>query len=277
MGTPAVASTPAPVFIGGAQRSGTTLLRVMLDSHPAIAAGPELHLAAALASRRRAPWRRLSEQLAAYPWWSTVATPAPTRDPAAQRELVEALMRAYLERTGKRRWVEKTPSNVFHFVYLRRLYPEARFVHCVRDGRDAVCSLLGTTWFRPRWRPRALAATLKWLLAVRIGRASARRLAGAYLEVRYESLVDDPERTLRAVLEFVGESWDDAVLGFHAHPHDWTDGGQQVTRPISSSSVGRWQRDMPRRQQLLFRLLAGRTLARLGYRREASTLAAHAS
>lgn len=256
----------SPVFIGGAPRSGTTLLRTMLDTHSQIASGPELHLAAALARPHRAGrWQQLEKELRGYPWWTSIALPKPPRNLASRRRLAEQLMAAYLARTGKPRWADKSPSNVFHVELLRELFPEARFILCVRDGRDAVCSLLATQWYRPRLVPRHLAAMLQWVVAARATRRGAERLGSQCLDVRYEDLVRDPERTLRRVLEFLGEPWEARVLEFHRHPHDWTAGGQRIDSPVFSSSIGRWQRDMPRWQARLFRLIAGRTLPALGY------------
>ena len=176
-------------------------------------------------------------------------------------------MNAYLLHTGKPRWVEKSPSNVRHVGLIRQLFPDALVLHCIRDGRDAVCSLVEQQWFLSRSRrvPRHVEATIAWSHAVQRGRAWAEELGSAYREVRYEELVAEPESTIAGVLEFLGEPWEDRVLEFHRYPHDWTIDGQRIERPIGTESVGRWKRDMGPHHRLLFRLLAGRELRRAGY------------
>ena len=176
-------------------------------------------------------------------------------------------MNAYLLHTGKQRWVEKSPSNVRHLNLLRRLFPDALFLHCIRDGRDAVCSLVEQKQFRSRSRrvPPHVEATITWRRDVRLGQGWAVELGSAYREVRYEELVSEPESTIAGILEFLGEPWEDDVLEFYRHRHDWTIDGQQIERPVEAGSVGRWRRDMRLRHRLIFWLLAGRELRRTGY------------
>jgi hypothetical protein len=188
-------------------------------------------------------------------------------DPVAQRRLAEQLQDAYLRHRGKPRWVEKTPANVHHIDVLVRLFPHARFINCVRDGRDVVCSLLEAEWFSPRFPGRFPRAVVVWVRAVEAGRRAAQVLGSKYLEVRYEEIVRNPERVIRSVLEFAEEPWEPGVLAFDRHPHDWSWSalGQRIDRPVFATSVGRWRVELTPRQQWLFTRLAGRTLTRLGY------------
>jgi hypothetical protein len=257
----------APIFIGGAPRSGTTLLRTMLDSHSRLAAGPELHLLPTLAARTKKARKRREfvRRLERYPWWRDIAVPRRLSGSDAQLRLAVELRDAYLRRVGKPRWVEKTPANVHHVDLLLRLFPQGLFIHCVRDGRDAVCSLLAADWYRPRLPWPFLRAVVTWVRAVEAGRKASRVLGPKYFEVRYEDLVRSPEPVLRDVLEFAGEPWEAGVLAYDRRPHDWSTLGQTIDRPVFETSIGRWRRELTPFEVRLFRRLAGPTLARLGY------------
>jgi 2-polyprenyl-3-methyl-5-hydroxy-6-metoxy-1,4-benzoquinol methylase/tetratricopeptide (TPR) repeat protein len=125
------------IFIGGAGRSGTTLLRTMLDAHPRLHCGPELKLVPVL-SQLRAQW------LATMGGALRDAGVTPERLDAGVRSFLEALLTG-LAPAGTR-LAEKTPHNVMHIDLLSRLFPRARFIHLVRDGRAVVASLLRQDW-----------------------------------------------------------------------------------------------------------------------------------
>ena len=129
------------IVIGGAARSGTTLLRSMLGRHPMIAAGAETTVFLRRISAPAEIGQRLGWDAAEIARWQ--------RNSRSQAEFIERIQRAVQERSGKTCWAEKTPANVQRFGYVRRHFPRARLVHIVRDGRDAVCSLRRTR--SPSW------------------------------------------------------------------------------------------------------------------------------
>ena len=160
-----------------------------------------------------------------------------------------------------------------HVLYLRRLarlFPEARFVHIIRDGRDVVLSYQSVTW----GPATATEAAVRWRENVRRGRRDGRRLGpDRYREIRYEELVADPEPLLRSLCEFLEFEWDGAML----HHQAAADAVIAATRfPAAhqrlllppTRGLRDWRRDMPERDVAAFEAIAGDLLHELGYGRE---------
>jgi Sulfotransferase family len=164
------APRPEPIFIVGCQRSGTTLVRLILDAHPNISCGPETRFLAALAQITGSEWHRM--QRYGFPkeyWHEKVA------------EFFESIHRDYAERRGKTRWADKSPLYALSIDYLHELFPDCHVVHVIRDGRDVVAS------HRRGWGYlSAMNATKKWPAYVHTAREAGRRLpAGHYHELPY--------------------------------------------------------------------------------------------
>ncbi len=248
-----------PVFLGGEGRSGTTLLRVMLDAHPSIACGPESQFLAD-------PKFRAFHEHFRNTWWRRAAGFGYEQDDLDDlvRDFARGWFETYMRRRGKRRWADKTPQTIHHLPYLWRLFPTARFVHLIRDGRDVACSILPQNW-----GPNTVEeAAERWVDCVWKGvlhRADTER----YCEVRYEDLVQSPETQVRRVLAWMGEDWDPAVLDYHSadkdNPELTESSAEQVQKPLYTSSIGRWQRDLSAHQVRAFEKIAGETLEFLGY------------
>ena len=263
---PAAAPLP-PIFIGGAGRSGTTLLRVMLDSHSRIACGPELKVLPSVARL----WAELHGR------WPEVLADSHVQEADVDQAfaaLVAGLLEPQRRASGKARIAEKTPNNVFVFGQLHRMFPDAAFVHVLRDGRDVVASLLTMDWTTTDGTPidytrDARLAARYWAQAVMAARTFARATAGnaRFAEVRYEALVTDPERTLRALLAFLDEDWEPAVLDYHARAHDLgrESSAGQVMQPISQAPAGRWRRELSAADRQAVKQEVGGLLIELGY------------
>lgn len=125
--------------------------------------------------------------------------------------LLRAVMGRMSERQNVPRWAETTPAHVLHMREIAEQVPGALFIHVIRDGRDVAASLEKQGWIRPfaadRHRP-VIAAAAFWDWIVRHGRAEGRRVAAAYLEVRYEALVDSPASVLAQVSQFIEQRLD---------------------------------------------------------------------
>jgi hypothetical protein len=256
----------APIFVGGAGRSGTTLLRLMLDSHPRIACGPELKVVPPWLGQWRLDRKSFGPYAAEY-----LGLAAEVVDDA-YRAKVSVLLEEARRRSGKPRVADKTPNLVFHFGPLHRLFPESSLIHLIRDGRDVVASLLGVDWYEPdggrlAFTRTAEAAAGYWAQAVRAGRKARRHLGDAVLEVRYEDLVRETEREMRRVLDHLDEPWDAAVLRHFDQPHDLAaePGAEEAMRPVYTSSVGRWRRVLSREDLTTVERVAGSLLEELGY------------
>lgn len=259
----------SPIFVSGVPRSGTTLVRVILDSHPRIFCGTELRVIHALANLWAAADGTARELLASY--YSV--------DTMALRRVFADLILSFLEpswqASGKPRVAEKTPSNLLVFTQLHLLFPESPLVHVIRDARDVVASRLE----RHRAAARApvdgvaLAAlrAKEWVEAMALRRQllSDDSIRSRYFEIRYERLVREPQPVLAALFQFLGESFDAAVLDFHRiarnvmGTEEWS--AEAVGKPIFTSSIGGWQQKLNAAEVRAITDVAGDALHELGY------------
>ncbi len=136
---------------------------------------------------------------------------------------------------GARRWSDDTPRNALYLRELSRVFPDLRVIHMVRDGRDVARS-----YSRLGWVPSRRLALHLWFEHVNIARRTGRALGPErYREVVFERLIEDPERELRGIVEFLGESW-----------------GPEMDRHIIRREVSQRARDEDPDLDALFALLA---------------------
>lgn len=266
-----------PFFIVGNPRSGTTLMRFMLSSHPRIYIPEEtgfLVKLAPLAGRRltRAEAKNIIDRIGRMnvEWLNIVDDSDKFYDSLAEPNLTHLLDGLYRIRTrpyNADRWGDKGPAYVAHIPALNRIFPEAQFIHMIRDGRDSTVSAL------ERWKDSmryldTYYVMKTWTRNITAGLDAAKSLDEArYLEIRYERLVSEPEVTLRRICDFLGESFDPAMLNHPRFAQECKNvaGHYEVYAPTSTKSVSRWQRDMPPFEQKISLRIAGPILAQLGY------------
>lgn len=261
-------SDARPIIIGGCARSGTTLVRVILDSHRNICCGPE----SGLFFREKAEISRLVNKFD-LPRQQVLRVAC---ESGSRAEFIDRFFDLYARVSGKQRWAEKSPRNVQVLDYVFRSFPRARFIHVIRDGRDVACSL--RTFPRhevvegelvPLETRNPLEPGIeRWVSDITA--ALPYRTDHRYLEIRYEDVVADTRKTMQKVLEFVGEPWDEGVLRhseFDTASRDVTRFPQnpEATRPVTDESIGRWRQDFTPEEQERFKELAGDLLTKLGY------------
>jgi Sulfotransferase family len=267
----------APVIILGVSRSGTTLLKEILDNHPELAIPPESYFVTQLWARhgeRPDPDKFAADlgRLARIRDWGVTPGDVRARLPASPNfaDAIQAVYRTYAEMRGKPRFGDKTPAYMQHLDVIARAFPSAVYVHLVRDGRDAGLSFVEMRR-RPRFnwaRPRGLAAfAAQWGREVAGARRFGRELgADRYLELRYEDLVADPESTLRALCAFLGLEFEAGMLAYHR-----TQGAQPLPdhpRLAEPPAPGRrWREEMSPADAERFEAIAGELIAELGYDR----------
>ena len=270
-----MAANDVPFFIVGSARSGTTLLRLMLNAHREVAVPPESRFVTQF-------WRDaatvevepLLAALAAHPRFiawelpiDAVRTELGNLATAAYSDFIRAVYRAYARKHGKIRWGDKTPRYVEHIPLLARLLPDARFIHLVRDGRNVALSYADVP-FGPKTVARA--ADL-WARRVAAGIASGNSLAeGRYLQLKYETLVADPAGEAKAICDFLHLEFDPAVLDYAERSRAVLPRAAQFNPNVTSkpiSEVRSWERAMPARHVEIFEAVAGAMLSRLGYSR----------
>jgi hypothetical protein len=264
-----------PVIVLGVSRSGTTLLKAMLDAHSQLAIPSESYFIPQL-------WHRHGEHperdafvedlrlLSRIREWGVDPDDVGTRLPERPTfpEAVRAIYAVYAESKGKPRYGDKTPLYMQYLDVLARAFPDASYVHIVRDGRDAALSLLAMTR-RPRFnlsRPRGVGDfACAWRREVRAARRFGR--ARRYLELRYEDLVADPEARLREVCAFLELEYEPPMLEYHRHedPALYADHPRLAQPP--TRDVRSWRQELSRADTKLFEAIAGDLLAELGYER----------
>ncbi|WP_433333036.1 sulfotransferase family protein [Spirillospora sp. CA-294931] len=213
-----------PIFVIGCPRSGTTLLQLMLHSHRRIAIPAETRfLLPAYTARGQFGDLRDTGNRRALAEWITGRKETKFRDlgldaervnraivdgPPSLGSAVGAVFRAYADRFDKPRWGDKRPSYTKHVGKLVRMFPDAQFVHLVRDGRDCVASLQEMPWYKHD----VYHAISVWREAIDDGRRLAARLGpDAYYELQYERLVANPMDELTRLCEYLGEDYDPAM------------------------------------------------------------------
>jgi hypothetical protein len=269
-----------PLFIVACDRSGTTLLRLILDRGPQIAIPTESMILADFGHRREsygaldtdAQFDRLAADIWRHPkvaeWKLT--EPPPHREGRtgedAYRAALAAPFEAYARERGKPRWGDKTPYYINCVDELKRVFPEARIVNLVRDGRDVCLSLLRV----PFGPANVWAAAHQWKDAVDRGDAAHARYGDDVLTVSYEQMVRDPQAQIGRICEFAGLSFAPEMLEADPNAGSRVAAGQEswftgLSAGINADSVDAWRTRMTRSDQALFVSIAGEALRRHGY------------
>ena len=204
------ADVESPVFVGGTWDAGVRSLQGALDAHSALEAGEESKLIPIICSLRNEWWSGMAGDLEA-------AGIGEQQLDNAVRGFIHGLLSQQNSAKAPRQ-VETTPHTLLHLETMARLYPRARFIHVVRDGRDVVSSLLGRDWIDPSTGEKVWccqdpkAAAEYWVHVVDAIRQQGARFPDRYLEIKYEDLIGHPEVVMRHVLAFLGERWEPSVL-----------------------------------------------------------------
>lgn len=281
-----MSSRPNPcLFIVGCPRSGTTLLQRMLDHHPQLAVANDTHfipqIVEDLGQGANPPVTpELLENLRSNRRFLRLKLPEPAVAEAAAQtrsyaQLVTALYSEFGARQGKPLAGEKTPDYVRRLPLLHALFPESRFLHIIRDGRDVALSTL--EWAREDkgpgrfelWQEEPMAVcALWWRWLVSTGQRDGGSLGGTYREVCYDELVARPEQTLRDIAGFLDLADAPEMLAYHQ--------GKSRDNPrLSAKSawlpptpgLRDWRTQMAARDAELFEAIAGDLLGSLGYER----------
>lgn len=273
-----------PVFVVGMGRSGTTLLRLILNAHPDLAMLSETWWGTRVWDRRWGfPMRDPVEPFRTRLLDSFIGLlDAPNRGdfpldfkryragvlagPAGLDRFLSVLGDVWREAEGKPRWGEKTPVHIWHLHILHKIYPKMRAVHIVRDPRATVASLIEAP-FTKLTDPLALA----WDWQRSVQRALDLESQLPLTTVRYEDLVSRPEKTVQAICGAVDLVFDARMLDHSRHAdryiprQPWM---SNVRRPLSTAGVDRWRQVMDADDLLYVEATTAHLMHRLGYETE---------
>jgi hypothetical protein len=249
----------APVFVVGAPRSGTSMLAWALAEHSQFATSFETDIIIELMGGNRLP--RAYRKARARPDGWLGKHQMPMAEFCAH--LGTGLDHLYRSRLTAHRWIDATPRHVLMGQQLALLFPQSRFLHIVRDGRQAVESMIHSG-FRA-WSARSfLLSCVTWVRYVRTGRKLARIIPRRVLEIRYEELVQD-ERSWEDILGFLAVESHPGCAEFvcnnrinssFGHSNDAS--GQWLDKPARGKS---WSK----LQNMIFNRVAGPLMKELGY------------
>jgi hypothetical protein len=266
-----------PLFLVGMPRSGTKLLRGLLNRHPRIGiADIETEFLPWLARqferfgdlREQACFDAFTRALAPHSYFRWRAEQGRAVDPRRWRAacadftlagVFEALLRDDVDapRGSGRIWGDKSPSYIDDIALLRRVYPQAKVLHIVRDARDYCLSI------HKAWGKDMLRAAQRWADGVRKARADGAALGADYLEVRYEDLLEATAAELRRVCDFAGVEFDPAMTALEASTENLGDTTGVVG--VVRANRDKFRRAMAPRTLERIEEIAGDALRERGY------------
>lgn len=273
-----------PFFVIGSSRSGTTMLRLMLNSHSRLSIPGETWFLSELMDKLPLSGGLTDAQkniavdtiLNHWRWkeWgiddqSLVQAVGRLENPSLA-DLIDATYSLTVPpSTNGVRWGDKTPGYTTEVDRLHAVYPDAQFIHLIRDGRDVCLSLKKTGWHgEDTWT-----IAKYWSEAITSAHQAGTNLpSGRYLEIQYEDLVADPEAVLRSMCTFLDLSFEAGMLSFHQTASDNIPGRAEAHltkthRAPRQSDIQRWKTEQPLPQTLLFEAFAGEALTLAGYER----------
>jgi hypothetical protein len=261
-----------PILVGGDGRSGTTLLSLMLDAHPRIMCGPEVHL-------------RYVDELESTYWLARMSrvglTPDEIRDrmkrwphPPIKRfpdrcKFLQSICMEMMKSRGKHRWGFKMMRDIAILNFYEKVWPESKYLHIIRDGRDVAASNLCYDW----GYNSVPEAAEDWGLQILKARTEAEKIPERYFELRYEDLVLDTESKAREICDWLEEPFDREMLTpykegryspFFSTPVDHPS-TEQMKEGITTKHIGKYRQHLHQEQIEEFEAEAGFLLKDLGY------------
>lgn len=267
-----------PVFIGGVERSGTSLLYALLASHPNLAMTRRTNFWPYFYNRygdlsqsenldrclnvmknyRRTIELDLDYEKLKYDF---------CQGESSYPRLFALIWSQFAEKIEKPRWGDKSLNTERYAHLIFSNYTKAKILHIIRDPRDRYASAL------KRWkviRGGAGSGTAMWLNSISLAERNLKHYPNQYKVVRYESLASDPEGTLRDICDFIGEEYTPEMLSMRGAERFRDEGGNSSFEPhevgkITPVSVGRFRRTLSNRAIAYMQFMAGREMSAYGY------------
>ncbi|MEZ0174980.1 MAG: sulfotransferase [Candidatus Reddybacter sp.] len=273
-----------PIFIVGAPRSGTTLLQYMLRSHPDISIPTaESHFFIPLLKQEseygdlhkldniRRVLQRMYQQSASFLDTDLhgitfdieiLSNQLHAQQFDSMAQLIAGLFELNAKGENARRWGDKTPYYVLHMKRLLEQFPDAQFIHLIRDGRDCALSMFErehdfrvyNTFFAAKY----------WEIYVEIGQKMGLEIGSEnYHEIRYEDLLDNPQTVMKGVCGFLNEEYNDVLVNFNKSG----EAGKTplLQQPIQKQNQAKWRTQMTAAQIAVFESAVTGTLRNCNY------------
>ena len=271
-----------PIFIVGCERSGTTILRLMLNEHSRIALPPQTKFSRKVYKRRLLfgnlvikknrkkiiQWMlerknntklvdlKLDDKVLEKIWNKCTSLGA----------IIASVFQQYSLARNKPRWGDKRPYYIRYITQLFRLYPDAQIIHVVRDGHDCLASLKKMPW----WGKNAIFSMLNWRHAVRIGSNAVNVYKDQFMEIRYEDLIKEPESQLEQICKFLNESYEPEMINFHLNaqqniPEYKKPWHYKTSKPLTATFIGQWRKELSKSETQILEWCAQKELMQWNY------------
>ena len=278
----------APFFIVGASRSGTTMLRLLLNAHPNIGVPKELaYFERCARFMDLESWKSLSLSTDAYRTFvrGFLQKKKVALEGIDVKQLEEEIvtsgvpdlarpfqmtMDAWARKEGKTVWGEKTPKNLFYVDIIQEMFPQTKFVYIIRDPRAVVYSMNRFA----RFQDDSVLNAFNWLQAATKGYQLVMNHVPEdrrYI-LKYEDLVADVETTTKNLCAFLDEPFDEEMLEFYQksqsniHPHSKDLGGvKTLTKPITTVSVDKWRNGLAAKDIANVEAVCEKEMKQFGY------------
>jgi len=265
-------------FIIGVQRSGTTVLRLILNNHSAISIPEEASFLKPLLTkknlmnplplsrkRKRIILRYLLDDYQFKKWRMEEELLSPLMEKQlTMRQLIGFLYVTFGQKHGKHMCGEKNPTFIRKLKLLRDVYPNAKFIHIVRDGRDVYLSFKS----RSHYSAASLAlSSFEWSIKLSIIHRALKKAGSRVFELRYEDLIRDPVSQIKRVCSFLDVSFEEHMLDFWMHSSDFIDKehSELIFRPIESANAFKWKNKLRSNELNKYDFFSHRNLRRYGY------------
>lgn len=273
-----------PVFVVGAARSGTSLVySILMASGMYVRYAAETHLLRTCADKY-GPLRKManfetfmSDWLRSKQFTRSGLDSSQFKKEAARHRMnyydfLDFFMEQVALNQGKACWAENTPNHVLEIPHIATFFPNAKVIHVIRDGRAVAASLERLNWVSSKHPAlRIISAGIHWETQVQTGIREGRTLGERYLEIRYESLIQETDHTLRRLSEFLGVAVDRDMLNTNpcgALEKSNSVYGENITKKgqvFSQEALIKWKTELSDKEQGALNTVIGKTLGSLGY------------
>jgi len=280
-----------PIFIIGNPRSGTTLLRLILSAHPNIYIAQEggflLFLYEKYKNFAGEKGKILNfvedlMQTKKIEYWDIVKEEIENyiikNQPKNYSELGSMVYKYYGEKKypGKKRWGDKNNYYLNYIDTINEIYPESKFIHIIRDGRDVACSYkdmskIKNQKYAPNLPNQIIEIAENWKNNIETINASFNKInKNRYIEIKYEDLVQDTKSTVKELCDFLNEAYDENMLNYNKinldrEPEDYSGWKSLVKQDITTKRIKRWEEELTSEEIEIFEKIAEKQLKKYNY------------